>query len=110
MTEVTFHKKSLLETFDALRKQFNATPELVIETDANGNRFTLRAMGGTDQIVQAFGPCESIGPAISVQCNMTDLEQAIIDAHLGSDAEMVTLLVGDGVWVKDPQPASVEAE
>jgi hypothetical protein len=110
MTEVTFHKKSFLDTFEALRKQFNATPDIVIETDVSGSRFTLRAMGGTDQIVQAFGPCESIGPAISVQCNMTDLEQAIIDAHSDSDVEMVTLIVGDGVWVKDPEPSEVEAD
>ena len=107
MTEVTFHKKSFLETFDALRKQFNAVPEIVLETDSSGNRFTLRAKGGTDQIVQAFGPCESVGPAFSVQCNMTELEAAIIDAHADSDAEKVTLIVGDGVWVKDPEPSGL---
>jgi len=110
MTEVTFHKKSFLETFDALRKQFDATPDIVLETDANGSRFTLRAKGGTHQIVQAFGPCVSIGPAFSVQCNMTDLEQAIVDAHSESDDERVTLIIGDGVWVKDPEPAGVLAD
>ena len=110
MTEVSFHKKSFLDAFDALRKQFNAVPDIVLETDASGNRFTLRAKGGTDQIVQAFGPCESIGPAISVQCNMTDLEQAIIEAHSDSYADSVTLIFGDGVWVKDPEPSGIAAD
>ncbi len=103
MTEITLFKKSFLATLEALRTQFNVIdPTLVLETEPTGDRFSLLAKRSDGQNVQAFGPCEVSGAPVSIQCDMVQLQDAIVAAHENLDEEKVTLLVGDGIWVKDP--------
>ncbi|GEM_PF-3115159 len=111
MTEITFHKKSFLATIEAFKTQFNVVDTtLQLETEANGERFSLLAKRSTGQNVQAFGPCEVKGEPVSIQCDMLDLEQAIVSAHERLNEEKITLLVGDGLWVKDPATDVSEAD
>jgi hypothetical protein len=108
MTEVTFNKKAFLETLHVLQTQFNlVTPAVQLATEPSGERFSLTAKRDDDQNVGAFGPCEVKGDPISVEFDIKDLEAAIIDAHGASDVEKVTLLVANGVWVKDPAPEAL---
>ena len=110
MTEVTFHKKTFLATLDALQMQFDLVgPELVLETEPSGERFIMAAKRKDLTDVRAFGPCEVRGEPISVEFNIDDLRAAILDAHQTDEAEKLTLLVGNGIWVKDTTAAVDEA-
>jgi len=114
MTEVTFDKKTFLATLDALQTQFKLmTPTIQLQTELGGTRFQLHAKRMSDhpdrddmQPVSAFGPCQVKGEPVSVEFDIKDLHAAILDAHQSHEAEKVTLLVGEGVWVKDPAPAA----
>ena len=103
MTEITFHRKTLLATLDAILTQFDlASSDLILETEPSGDRFILVAKRKDLQDVRAFGPCQVKGNPVSVEFDINDLQTAIVDAHQTDEAENVTLLVGDGLWVKDP--------
>ena len=113
MTEVIFDKKTFLATLDALQTQFTLlTPIVQLVTEPSGDRFQLHARRddstpiseGAGQEVAAFGPCQVKGEPVSVEFDIKDLHSAILDAHKEHDAEKVTLLVANGVWVKDPAP------
>ena len=103
MTEVTFNKKAFLGTLEALQTQFTlASHELTLETEPNGQRFILGGKRSDGQEVKAFGPCEVKGQPVHVTFDLKDVELAVISAHEGHSAETVTLLIADGLWVKDP--------
>lgn len=109
MTEVTFDKRSFLATLEALQKQFDlASNELLLETesageDASATRFMLEAKRKDGQDVRAFGPCSVKGEMVSIKCDLKEVEQAVILAHEGIEAEKVTFIIGDGIWVKEPE-------
>jgi hypothetical protein len=106
MTEVTLNKRSFLATLEAIKTKFVlAGPELVFETEPDGRRFQLTAKRQSADDVRAFGPCEVKGDPISIACNITDLEAAIVNAYQNANEENLTLLIGDGIWVKDPHAA-----
>lgn len=103
MTEVTFNKKAFLGTLEALRQQFTlASNELTLETEASGERFILEAKRSDGAEVKAFGPCEVHGEPVRVNFDLTDVENAVLSAHEGDTSESVTLIIGEGLWVKDP--------
>src|SRR5579871_3012804 len=103
MTEVTFNKGAFLKMLEALRTQFNlASNEITLETEEGGDRFSVEAVRADGPQVKAFGPCTAKGSPVRVSFDLKDVEAAIISAHEGADAGEVTLIVGDGLWVKDP--------
>jgi hypothetical protein len=110
MTEVSFERKSFLGMLDALRTQFElSSPTVVLETEPSGERFSLSARREDNAEVKAFGPCVVKGEPVRVEFDIADLQQAVLDAHDGIESDNVTLLVGDGIWVKDPSTAQDEA-
>jgi hypothetical protein len=103
MTEVTFDKHSFLATLEALQKQFDlASNELLLET-TDGEHFMLEAKRKDGNDVRAFGPCQVKGEMVSIKCDMKEIEQAVILAHEGLEAVKVTFIIGDGIWVKEPE-------
>src|SRR5665213_3394232 len=109
MTEVTLNKRSFLTTLDTIKTRFElAWPSLVLETEPDGTRFSLTAKRANAADVRAFGPCEVKGSPISIACDISDLESAILNAHQDLNEENLTLLIGDGIWVKDPNPATAQ--
>ncbi len=103
MTEVTFDKRTFLATLEALQKQFDlASNELLLETQPD-SRFMLEAKRKDGQDVRAFGPCQVKGEMVSIKCDIKEIEQAVILAHEGIETEKVTFIIGDGIWVKEPE-------
>ncbi len=109
MTEVILNKQSFLTTLETIKSRFElAGPSLVLETEPAGNRFALTAKRRDASDVRAFGPCTVKGDPISIACDISELEAAIRNAHADAKEENLTLLIGDGIWVKDPHPAETE--
>jgi hypothetical protein len=103
MTEITFNKKAFLETLTALETQFKlSSNDLLLETEENGQRFVLEAKRSDGPEVRAFGPCQVKGEPVKVNFDLKEVENAVRSAHEGADSDSVTLLIGDGLWVKDP--------
>ena len=103
MTEVTLSKRGLLGTFEALQTQMTlATNELTLETEPNGERFILSGKRSDGNDVKAFGPCKVKGEPVHVNFDLKDVELAVLSAHQGTESEDVTLIIGEGLWVKDP--------
>jgi hypothetical protein len=103
MTEVTFNKKAFLETLEVLQKQFTlASNDLMLETEEGGERFILEVKRSDGQEVRAFGPCQVKGEPVKVNFDLTEVESAVKSAHEGANSDSVTLLIGNGLWVKDP--------
>lgn len=107
MTEVTLNRQSFLTTLETIKTKFElAGPSLVLETEPDGTRFALTAKRRDASDVRAFGPCQVKGTPVSIACDISDLESAIVTACQDVNEENLTLLIGDGIWVKDPNPAS----
>jgi len=103
MTEVTFDKRTFLATLEALQMQFELTSnELLLETQPDG-RFMLEAKRKDGQDVRAFGSCQTKGEMVNIKFDLKEIEQAVILAHEGIEAEKVTFIIGDGIWVKEPE-------
>lgn len=117
MTEVTLNKRSFVATLEAIKTHFEfVSHSLTIETEPDGARFALTAkqasptmLGTNAPDVRAFGPCEVKGDPVSIVCDISDLESAIINAYKDAIEENLTLLIGDGIWVKEPHSAETEA-
>jgi hypothetical protein len=112
MTEVTLNKQSFLKTLEVIKTHFEfSSPSLTFETEADGHRFALTAklivgdQRSNAPDVRAFGPCEVKGNTVSIICDISDLESAIANAYGDAVEENLTLLIGDGIWVKDPHSA-----
>ncbi len=109
MTEVTLNKQSFLTTLETIKTKFElAGPSLVLETEADGTRFALTAKRRDAPDVRAFGPCQVNGSPVSIACDISELEAAIMNAHSDAKEESLTLLIGEGIWVKDPNSATVD--
>ena len=105
MTEITFDKKSFLKTLDAFLTQFQLRSTTArLETQPAGDRFQLSAVRTNDETVVAFGPCKTHGEMVAIDFDLRDLQGAILEAHAPHAAESVTLIVGEGLFVKDPAP------
>ena len=103
MTELTFNKNAFLATIDAMLTKFELeNNSFSLESEPSGERFILVARRKDGNEVKAFGPCEVKGPPVSVMFDAPELQQSIEDAHRASNSEKVTLIVGDGLWVKEP--------
>ncbi|MDP4201021.1 MAG: hypothetical protein Q8922_15615 [Bacteroidota bacterium] len=103
MTEVTFDKRTFLATLEAFQKQFTlASTDALLET-TSADRFMLEVKRSDNQDVRAFGPCEVKGEMVHISFDFKEVEQAVISAHEGIEAAKVTLIVGDGIWVKEPE-------
>ena len=106
MTEITLNKDVFLKTIQAFQSQFEVeNPEVVLESDPGGERFVLTAKRPNGVPVKAFGPCLIKGDQFSVEFDMKELEQSIEEAFSGSEMTDVTLIIANGIWVKDPSPS-----
>jgi hypothetical protein len=109
MTEVTFNRKTFISTLDAFKTRFELASSIaVLETEPSGERFILSAKRTNGIDVRAFGPCSVKGEPLNVEFDLSDLEKAITDATATSDN--LTLLIGDGLWVKEALPAEEGGE
>ena|SRR5436309_15797482 len=105
MTEITFNKNAFLATLEAMLTKFElASNSFTLESPASGDQFILTAIRKDGPEVKAFGPCEVRGEPISIRFDGPELQESIAKTHKGSNAENVTLIVGDGLWVKEPLP------
>jgi hypothetical protein len=103
MTELTFNKNAFLETIEAILTKFELeSNSFTLESEPSGDKFILTAKrkDGTD--VKAFGGCTVKGEPVSVMFDATELQRSIQETLQNSTAENVTLIVGDGIWVKEP--------
>lgn len=111
MTEVTLNKQAFLKTLEVIKTQFElASPSLTIETEPDGKRFALTVKRNNAPEVRAFGPCVVKGEPVSIVCDISDLESAIVNAYENANEEDLTLLIGDGIWVKDPHSEEAETQ
>jgi hypothetical protein len=103
MTELTFNKNAFLATIDAILTKFELeSNSFTLESEPSGDKFILTAMrkGGVE--VKAFGGCTVKGDPISVIFDAPELKRSIEETLQNSNALNVTLIVGDGLWVKEP--------
>jgi hypothetical protein len=108
MTEITFNRKSFIETLDVFQSQFElASPAVVLETEPSGDRFILTAKRKDAPEVKAFGPCSVKGEPLNVEFDIQDLRRAVAEASTTGDD--LTLLIGDGLWVKEAATEEDEA-
>lgn len=109
MTEIQLNKNVFLRTLQALRGQFElATTAIVLETDETGKQFILTAKRENAPDVRAFGPCTVKGEPLNVEFDLVELEAAINSASIEGDE--MTLLIGDGLWVKETAPAGSDED
>lgn len=109
MTEIQLNLSTFVNTLEAIRSKFTlASTTVTLETDESGKQFILTARRENAPEVRAFGPCEVKGAPLNVEFDMADLESAIANASVSG--ETLTLLVGDGLWVKETAPAADEEE
>jgi hypothetical protein len=107
MTEIQFNRSTFVHTLEAIRSKFTlASTTVTLETDEEGTQFVLTARRENAPEVRAFGPCTVNGAPLNVEFDMADLESAIAGATIGG--ETLTLLVGDGLWVKETAAADEE--
>ena len=103
MTELTFNKNAFLTTLDAFQTKFELeSNNFTLESEASGDRFILSAKRKDGNDVRAFGPCQVKGEPVSVVFDVTDLQRSIQETHKDANVENVTLIVGEGLWVKEP--------
>jgi hypothetical protein len=103
MTEIQFDRKIFVKTLEAFRTQFQLSkPTVTLQTEESGDRFVLTAIREGASEVKAFGPCRVTGEPVNIEFDMSDLAGAIEAATIASDD--LTLLVGEGLWVKENAP------
>jgi hypothetical protein len=103
MTEITFNKNAFLATLEAMLTNFELeSNSFTLESEPSGDRFILAAKRKDGNDVRAFGPCEVKGDPISVIFDSVALQHSIEETFRTANAEKMTLIVGDGLWVKEP--------
>lgn len=105
MSEVTFDFRTFLQAIDAILNQPIATTMTQLDTDETGGRFRLVIERKDGQQLNAFGPCKVKGDQVSVHFDLRELQTSILNTHATVDSPEVTIIVGDGMWVKDPTAA-----
>ena len=103
MTELTFNKNAFLATLEAMLTKFELeSNSFTLESEPSGERFILAAKRKDGNDVRAFGPCEVKGEPVSIIFDSVDLQRSIEETHRNVNSEKLTLIVGDGLWVKEP--------